>query len=109
MLGVYFLLDPAQHFFPKCPFFWATGWKCPGCGSQRAIHQLLNANIPEAMRANFLLVLASPYVIFGLVLEYTSWREKYASVRRKWYGRSAAWAALAVVLVFWLARNVWGF
>lgn len=109
LLGVYFFLDPAQHFFPKCPFLWLTGWKCPGCGSQRAVHQLLHGQILEALRLNFLFVLAFPYVCFGLVLEYTAWGRAQLVVRRKWYAYRAALVALVVVMSFWISRNLWGF
>lgn len=107
LLGVYFLLDPTQHFFPKCPFLWLTGWKCPGCGSQRAVHHLLNGHVLEALRVNFLFVLAFPYVLLGLVLEYTAWGKAQVSLRRRWYGYRATLVALAVVLAFGIARN-WG-
>jgi hypothetical protein len=40
-LGFLFLFNPATtSFYPACPFFWATGCYCPGCGSLRALHQL---------------------------------------------------------------------
>ncbi|MDO8365379.1 MAG: DUF2752 domain-containing protein [Saprospiraceae bacterium] len=109
LLGVYFLLDPEHHFFPKCPFLWLSGWKCPGCGSQRAVHHLLHADVLEALRVNFLFVLAFPYVLFGLILEYTAWGQTQFSIRRRWYGYRAALVALVAIVAFGIARNVWGF
>ncbi len=109
LLGVYFFLDPEHHFFPKCPFLWLTSWKCPGCGAQRAVHQLLHGNVLEAIRVNFLFVTAFPYVIFGLVLEYTAWGRRQIPIRRTWYGYRAALVALFAVIAFGIARNVWGF
>ncbi len=108
LLVVYFFLDPAQHFFPKCPFLWLTGWKCAGCGAQRAVHYLLHGDILEAFRVNFLFVLAFPYVLFGLILEYTAWGQKQIGIRRRWYGYWATLVALFAVLIFGIARNVWG-
>ncbi len=109
LLGVYFFLDPEHHFFPKCPFLWLTSWKCPGCGAQRAVHQLLHGNVLEAIRVNFLFATALPYVIFGLVLEYTAWGRRQIPIRRTWYGYRAALVALFAVIAFGIARNVWGF
>jgi len=109
LLGVYFFLDPEHHFFPKCPFLWLTGWKCPGCGAQRAVHHLLHGNVLEAFRVNFLFVLAFPYVLFGLVLEYTAWGQRQIPIRRTWYGYRAAMLALVVVVAFAIARNISGF
>jgi len=109
LLWAYFVLDPKQHFFPKCPFLWLTGLKCPGCGSQRAVHQLLHGNFLEALSLNFLLVVSFPYVLFGLVLEYTHWGQQRFEIRRTWYGYRAALIALFVVLGFGILRNIGGF
>jgi len=56
-----FLHDPehSTHFLP-CPFHWLTGWYCPGCGSQRAIHDLLHGRFEEAFGHNAALVCALP-------------------------------------------------
>lgn len=108
LLGIYFLLDPEQHLFPKCPFLWLTGWKCPGCGSQRAVHQLLHGNLLEALKLNFLFVVAFPYVLLGLALEYTAWGKRQDKIRKTWYGYRAALLALMVVLAFGFGRNVFG-
>ena len=49
-------------WFPKCIFLQLTGLKCPGCGSQRVVHSLLNLNIHKAFEANAFLVLSLPYI-----------------------------------------------
>ena len=109
LLGIYFFFDPGQHFFPKCPFFWLTGLKCPGCGAQRAVHHLLHGNLSDALHANILFVAAWPYVLFGLLLEYTAWGKAQIKLRRRWYGYHATLVALATVVLFGIARNLWGF
>ena len=49
MAVVYFVFDPTTtRLFPKCAFYALTGFKCPGCGSQRAIHALLHADVLAA-------------------------------------------------------------
>ena len=38
---IYYRVSPTSSvFFPKCAFLMLTGLKCPGCGSQRAVHAL---------------------------------------------------------------------
>ena len=67
---VYKYLDPSVvPIFPRCPFRLLTGYLCPGCGSQRAIHHLLNLDLPGAWRMNPLLVIALPYLLLGLILK----------------------------------------
>lgn len=68
LLAMYYLFDPvASIWTPKCPFRVLTGWQCPGCGLQRALHSLLQGNPWEAIRYNYFLLLAGPYVVlFGI-------------------------------------------
>ncbi len=61
--SVYFTFDPSHSaWFPKCPFLVLTGYKCPGCGSQRAVHALLTGNLATAWHYNALLVVALPFI-----------------------------------------------
>ena len=62
---IYWKFNPVQFddFFPKCPFLWLTGLKCPGCGSQRAVHFLLNLDFQQAFHFQPLMVLSLPYLI----------------------------------------------
>ena len=56
---LYFLFDPSlSNLFPKCIFHSLTNLDCPGCGSQRAIHALLNGRVIQAADFNLLAVLA---------------------------------------------------
>lgn len=106
---VYYKLDPAAHFFPRCPFLSLTGLKCPGCGSQRAVHQLLHFRVSAALQANFLLVLSIPYLLTGFFIQYAPSSPALASVRRNWYGYTASLVVFGAVMVFWISRNVCGF
>ncbi|MBR1871954.1 MAG: DUF2752 domain-containing protein [Bacteroidales bacterium] len=103
---LYAAFDPGQAFFPRCPFFMATGLKCPGCGSQRAVHQLLNGNLAEAFHYNALLLAAIPILLF-LALAYALRRR---SPRLYAISNSSvlAWALLALILLWWILRNLLG-
>ncbi|MDR9448893.1 MAG: DUF2752 domain-containing protein, partial [Psychroflexus sp.] len=58
LIVIYFAFNPESiSFFPSCPFHSITGLYCPGCGSQRAIHDLLHANFLAAFSHNPLIVL----------------------------------------------------
>ncbi len=57
ILSLYFFTNPSDvNFFPECLFHKFTGYHCPGCGSQRAIHDLLRGNILQALSHNILII-----------------------------------------------------
>lgn len=109
LAGLGFLLkklDPAQHPFPACPFLKVTGYKCPGCGSQRAVHQLLNGHISEAFILNPLLVLAIPYILLGWIFDFSRLTGRWLQIRNALYGLYAIRTILVAVIAFWIGRNV---
>lgn len=102
---IYYALDPASsQLFPQCLFFSLTGYKCPGCGSQRAIHALLNGDVVGAFRYNALLLIAVPWIALCLFAETQRMR------RPRLYARLNAplliWLFLIVVILWWLLRNI---
>jgi hypothetical protein len=59
--AVLFLFDPATTgFYPPCLFKTFLGTQCPGCGSLRAVHQLLRGNVGQAWALNKPLLIALP-------------------------------------------------
>lgn len=108
VLFLYARFDPAESvFFPKCIFHSLTGLECPGCGSQRAIYQLLNGHITEALRYNALAVIAIPYILAGIILHSGIIHgPKADSAKRRLYSGTAVYIALAVIVAFWILRNI---
>lgn len=45
-----------------------TGFSCPGCGIQRAIHALVHGHFAEAVRYNYYLVYSGPYALSFVVV-----------------------------------------
>ena len=105
---VYRIYNPIQDvFFPKCPFFVITGFKCPGCGSQRAIHYLLNFDILKAINENVLLVLSIPYLFAGIVFESLLVpSDKILKWRKRLFGQRAIIIIVAIIVAFWIGRNL---
>ena len=103
--AVLFCFDPSQcSFYPVCVFHVITGLQCPGCGTLRALHQLLHGHVLAALYYNALFVLGLPVGAVGGV--YWGWcrlRRQPASfsVRPVWL-----WAGGAVLLIFSLVRNL---
>ena len=104
---VYMAYDPAASaWFPKCPFLLLTGLKCPGCGSQRAIHGLLHGDVAAAFGFNAFLVLSLPVVAFLIYLECVRKRRP-----RLYSGFYRPWTPLVFALLFiaWaVGRNICG-
>ncbi|QZE15207.1 DUF2752 domain-containing protein [Halosquirtibacter laminarini] len=106
-VSLYFYIDPQRsNMFPKCTFLQLTGLQCPGCGSQRAIHQLLHGNIMEACRYNTFVIIAIPYILLGWFVEYQSIKHgKCNRIRNILYGRSAIYISAITITLFFLIRN----
>ncbi len=97
----------SSSFFPRCPVFFLTGFRCTGCGSQRALHALAHLHIGEAWSYNPLVVAALPYLLLGWVSESRARVSRpWARFRKTVYGLVAIWAIVAVVVVFTVARNL---
>ena len=103
--AVLFLFNPTQYgFYPICLFRKLTGWSCPGCGSLRALHQLLHGNPIEALRLNALLVLALPaiaWVGFRTLYELIGGNARPLTIRPL-----GVWLGVATIVLFGILRNV---
>lgn len=92
--------DPSSVPAPKCIFKALTGWDCPGCGSQRAIHALLHGRIVEAWRFNAALLLALPLC--------AAYAVGVPGVRRVASRPSFGVAVALLFVAWWIGRNVAG-
>jgi Protein of unknown function (DUF2752) len=64
MVAVVYNFPPAKHrFYPRCPFYAATHYLCPGCGGTRAFYELLHLNLRGALHYNALLTMLAPFVL----------------------------------------------
>ncbi len=92
--------------FPKCGFYVATGYKCPGCGSQRAIHYLLNGEIVESIKQNPLLHIAALYITTVLLLKTPLFFPRCKSLLYALTGLTACISWLVGIIAFWILRNI---
>jgi hypothetical protein len=99
-----FAFDPATHgFYPVCALYRTTGLQCPGCGSLRAVHQLLHGNVRAAWHFNALLVASLPLMATltcRFLVRKRRGQDPWA-LSSKWL-----WAALIVVVAFAILRNL---
>ena len=102
VLLVLFLFNPAQvPIYPVCLFHQWTGLNCPGCGSLRAMHQLLHGNVLQALQYNALLVGSLPllgWLGFRLAKQHFSGGPAL-QVRPRWL-----WTYVGAWIVFGIVR-----
>ena len=108
--AVMYFFDPSQGgIYPICLFHRMTGLMCPGCGSLRAIHQLLHGHLARAFQFNPLLVTLMPV---GLWFGLASWRRAKNQAEVADGGRMGSakwlWVCVALGLAFTVWRNIPG-
>ena len=100
------VFDPATSgVFPPCPVHYLTGWYCPGCGSLRALHQLLMGNVREAWAMNPLTLIFLPFLSYGFA------SRALAEIRGQGLPQMflpAVWirALCAAIILFGIVRNL---
>ena len=105
-LAAVYLFDPRNPgVYPICPFFGLTGYHCPGCGTLRALHQLLHGNVTAALGYNLYSMLAMPLVGYSLAAAGLR-AYRLPAPPRLTVPAPLIWALLAAILAFWLARNL---
>ncbi|HEY3437067.1 MAG TPA: DUF2752 domain-containing protein [Actinotalea sp.] len=90
--------------YPTCPFRALTGLYCPGCGSLRALHDLVHLDLAGALGMNPL----APAAVAFLLWSWLAWTWRSATGRqRTWLAPPIVlWLLLAVVVTFAVARNI---
>jgi hypothetical protein len=87
-------------FYPHCAFHDMTGLDCPGCGTTRALYQLLHGNVGAAFRLNAMLF---PLMFVGACATPSFLRGRVPAFTMKpWFG----WGSFVVIVGWWIGRNV---
>jgi len=105
-LAFLYAVDPERsHLYPPCPLFFLSGLQCPGCGTARALHQLLHGHLAAAWRFNALVVALLPTAAYALLARGLTAAGSRLSLP---VPRTAGWAwlLLGAALVFGVFRNL---
>jgi hypothetical protein len=107
VVGLYFFIDPASTpAMPKCTFKLLTGLQCPGCGSQPAIHALLHGDVAAAWRFNAMMVASIP--VLAVLIPVLCMRRRYPKLYTRVFGTTTCWVVFAVIMGWWILRNIFG-
>ena len=107
MVVIYRDHNPLEsNWFPKCGFYAMTGYKCPGCGGQRAVHYFLNGEFGESFRQNPLFHVGTLYIIIVLMLKTPQLSQRYPKLLNALTGIHACVIWFVGIIAFWILRNV---
>lgn len=89
-----------------CLFYQLTGLFCPACGGTRSIIHLLDGRLLLALKSNALAVIMLPVIGYGLATaSRLALDRRFSPVDIK-IAPFLVWSVLAVVIVFWIIRNL---
>jgi len=102
LIGLY-LIEPSPATTPPCPTRALLGFECPGCGSLRAIHNILHLRLSRAFALNPLTTLLFPAMPIVLLssprTDGLDWRSRHPR-----YCFALSILSTFVLLVFWAFR-----
>ncbi len=90
---------------PPCPS-WAVGVTCPGCGSMRASHFLLNGDLAQAWRHNPAMLILGVPVMGLIVVQCVRLVAGGQPLAFRWAPAWLGWMIVAVVIGYFVARNI---
>ena len=104
-VGLYWFGPIRYALVPKCPFRLLTGWSCPGCGLQRAVHALLHGRLWEAYTYNLFFIFSIPYLLAAccsLLCYPKRWR---APLHHFCHHNWVVYPYVALFFAWWVLRN----
>ncbi|QIG90292.1 DUF2752 domain-containing protein [Chryseobacterium sp. POL2] len=105
ILAYYFIDPKVSSWTLMCPFKSVTSYDCPGCGSQRAFHEVLHGNLDKAFILNPLFVIAIPFFVQFLVFQIGDLKMKYLKCYQIIFGFKSILVYLVILILFFIVRN----
>jgi hypothetical protein len=100
-----YVFEPGKSgFFPPCMFRLLTGLTCPGCGTTRALHEIVHGHFAAAFALNPLLLIALPFLAAAF-LRYSAGAMGGVVPRKNALPAPFIYTIFFVVLGFWIFRN----
>ncbi len=101
-----YVLDPREPGnYPVCPFLGLTGYHCPGCGSLRAMYQLLHGSPLNALGYNPLTILSLPFLAYAFIVGGLR-AFRAPAPAPLFIHPKLIWALFFGIAAFWVLRNV---
>ena len=107
-IGIYYFYtnDPSggEAIFVACISKTISGLDCPGCGAQRAFHELLHGNFIKAAQLNLLIYFFTPlflFIFFKVTLKPFNINLPEIIISSKWLI-----SLLVLIIFFTIIRNL---
>ncbi|MBQ1747995.1 MAG: DUF2752 domain-containing protein [Bacteroidales bacterium] len=89
-----------------------TGFDCPSCGAQRAIHAFLHGRFLEALSYNLFFIVAIPFLLATAYAVVMVRRPEPSDFTLRLYdfvtSRYTLYSYVAVYIIWWVVRNILG-
>ena len=102
LIGLY-LFEPSAATTPPCPTRALFGFRCPGCGSLRALHNILHLRLSRAFALNPLTTLLFPVMPIVLLSPRRHAGPDWRSLH-PWSYFALCILSISVLLAFWALR-----
>ena len=105
---LYSFFDPylnGNSFLPICPLYKSTGLFCTGCGTQRALHEIYNGQLFNALHQNLLFTIMYSLCIIDFILILLK-QEKIRPFTLLSSYKKLSLVILVIVIVFTVTRNI---
>ena len=103
---LYFSNPEKTIWLPKCPFYMLTGLKCPACGTQRALYNLLHFNIQKAFHYNPFMLISIPYAATLVIVTWFDPKGKLEKIKSLCYNHITVYIYLILIVLWWIVRNI---
>ena len=104
-VGLYWFDPVCYALVPKCPFRSLTGWSCPGCGFQRAVHALLHGRLWEAYTYNLFFVCSIPYLVAACWAQWGYPRRWRKTLHHFCHHNWVVYPYVCLFFAWWVLRN----
>lgn len=114
MAGIFYYLSEPQEsvIMPKCILKLITGYQCPSCGTQRALHAFLHGHPIQALAYNYFFFISIPLILIAV---YAFWGIKKKNPSRTivtlYNFVTNRYVLICYILLFfgwWILRNAIG-
>ena len=99
--------NPTNYWFwPKCPVKLLTGLSCPGCGIQRFVHAFMHGQFRTAVRYNYYLLYALPFLLLNVIAYYLPEGRVRESMKAVLESKPSLYFYIVSFVLWFIVRNI---